>query len=85
MQIPRQTTHSQSQGSSAFGVDEEESRDCSYDLNSTIAQGGVQGLGSGVAGCFEDRRAVKRDDCKTLGLISGVKISGNLLLIPHIC
>ena len=37
--------HNQSQGSSALGINEEQSRDGEHDLNSTIAKRGVQGLG----------------------------------------
>lgn len=48
-------TYSQRQGSSTFGVDEEESRDSGHDLNSAIAERCVQGLLGGVADIFENR------------------------------
>ena len=39
-------TYNHSQGSSAFGVNEEQGRDREYHLNGTIAQRRVQGLSS---------------------------------------
>lgn len=59
----QQATYHQSQGSSAFGVNEEQGRDCSHDLNSTISERCIQGLGRCVANIFENSRAVERDNC----------------------
>lgn len=61
-------TYSQGQGSSAFGINKEQSRDRSHDLNSSISQGRVQRLGSCVADVGENGRAIERDDCKVLRL-----------------
>lgn len=83
-QSSEQATYNQSQGSSAFGVNEEQSRDRSNDLDGTIAQRRVQGLGSCVTDPFEDSRAVERDDCEVLGHYWH-ETRGDLLLIPHIC
>jgi hypothetical protein len=47
-------THNQSQGSSAFRIDEEQSRDGEHDLNSTITKRCVQGLCWCVADSFKD-------------------------------
>lgn len=47
-------TYNQSQGSSAFSVDEEQSRDSGHDLNGTIAERRIQGLCSRVADILKD-------------------------------
>ena len=47
-------TYNQRQSSSAFGIDEEQSRNSEYDLNSTITKRRIQSLGCCVADPFKD-------------------------------
>lgn len=65
-------THSQGQSASAFGIDEEQSRDREDDLYSTIAQRGVQCLGSCVTDILKDCGAVERYDCK--GISASIQV-----------
>lgn len=59
-------TYRQCQSSSALGVNQEQSRNSSHDLDSTISEGSVQSLSVGVTNVREDSRTVERDNCKTL-------------------
>jgi hypothetical protein len=51
--LPR-ITYNQGQSPSALGVDEEQCRDCRHDLDSTVPEGGVQGLNWGITNILED-------------------------------
>lgn len=65
-------TYGQSQGSPSQRVDEEQSRDCKDDLNSTVAKRGIQGFNSGglstAVRVRKNGRAVEGDDCALLAL-----------------
>lgn len=47
-------TYGQGQSPPSFRIDEEQGRNCEYDLHSTVAQRSVQSLGRSVADVLED-------------------------------
>lgn len=79
-------TYNQTQGSSAFGVDQEKGRDGGQDLNGTVSKRRIESFLVVVTDSLEDTRTVERDDCMDLEQTTDRERHGNdLLLMPHIC
>lgn len=61
-------TYDQSQGTSTFGVNEEQRRDRENDLYGSVAQRGVERLGSCVTDLLKNCRTVERNDCENISI-----------------